>query len=199
MQLRSMDKEKENNRGDTMTHHTGERLEVTESSTSKPTHEIDDKIDDLYRAVRVSNRGVRMFWYIPDLKNTQLKNIADGRLPHPNKPLQILIKAPELRRFFKTSTFEICIDNGRMYMYTDPKVDIGVGLADEPFELDKLEEHFSELTMVSEFTHQMERIPLMERTTPTTEVMALGKFKNNISKFFKLCKMYGETSCELAR
>ena len=200
MQLRSMvDKEKENNRSNRTTHHDGERSENTDPSTSNLTHENDTEIDDIYRAVRVSNRGVRMFWYIPDLRNTQLRNIADARLPHPNEPLQILIKAPELRRFFKTSTFEICIDNGRIYTYTDPKVDIGVGLADEPFELGKLEEHLRELTKVSEFTHQMERIPLMERTTPTTEVMALGEFENNVGKFFKLCKMYGETSCELAR
>ena len=45
----------------------------------------------------------------------------------------------------------------------------------------------------------MERIPLMERATPTTEVMPLREFENNISKFFKLCRMYGETSCELSR
>ena len=200
MQLRSMvDKEKENNRSERTTHHDSKRLGNTESSTTKPTHENGDEVDDIYRAVRISNRGVSMFWYIPDLKNTQLKNIADARLPHPNDPLQILIKAPELRRFFKTSTFEICIDNGRIYTYTDPKVDIGVGLADEPFELDKLEEHFRERTKVTEITHQMERIPLMERTTPTTEVMSLREFENNVSKFFKLCRMYGETSCELAR
>ena len=200
MQLRSMvDKDKEDNRSERATHHDGERSENTESSTTKPTQESGDELDDIYRAVRVSNRGVRMFWYIPDLKNTQLKNITDSRLPHPNDPLQILIKAPELRRFFKTSTFEICIDNGKMYTYTDPKVDIGVGLADEPFELDKLEEHFREHTKVTEVTHQMERIPLMERTTPTTEVMSLREFENNVSKFFKLCRMYGETSCELAR
>ena len=109
-----------------------------------------------------------------------------------------MIKAPELRRFFKTSTFEICIDDGKMYTYTDPKVDIGVGLEQDPFELDKLEEHFREHTKVTEVTHQMERIPLMERTTPTTEVMPLREFENNVGKFFKLCRMYGETSCELA-
>ena len=45
----------------------------------------------------------------------------------------------------------------------------------------------------------MERIPLMERTTPTTEVMPLREFENNVGKFFKLCRMYGETSCELSR
>ena len=184
MQLRSMvDKNKEN---------SGESSENTESSTTKPTQGSEDKLDDIRRAVRVSNRGVMMFWYIPDLKNTQLKNIADSRLPHPNDPLQILVKAPELRRFFKTSTFEICIDNGKMYTYTDPKVDIGVSLADEPFELVQLEEHFREHT-------KMERIPLMERTMPTTEAMTLKEFENNVNKFFKLCRMYGETSCKLAR
>ena len=89
-----------------------------------------------------------MFWYIPDLKNTQLRDIGDSRLPHPNDPLQILVKAPELRKFFKTSTFEICINDGKMYTYTDPKVDIGVGLSEDPFELDKLEKHFKENTQV---------------------------------------------------
>ena len=156
-------------------------------------------MDDIDRAVRVSTRKVRKFWYIPDLKNTQLKNIADSRLPHPNDPMEILINAPELKRFFKTSTFEISIDSGKMYMYTDPKVDIGVGLEADPFDIDKLEDHFREHTKVTEVNHQMERIPLMERTTLTTEVMPLREFENNIGKFFKLCRMYGETSCKLSR
>ena len=86
-----------------------------------------------------------------------------------------------------------------MYRYTDPKVDIGVGLEDEPFDIEKLEDHFKEHTKVTEVYHQMERIPLMERTTPTTEVMPLREFKNNVGKFFKLCRMYEETSCELSR
>ena len=156
-------------------------------------------MDDIDRAVRVSTRKVRKFWYIPDLKNTQLKNIADSRLPHPNDPMEILINAPELKRFFKTSTFEISIDSGKMYTYTDPKVDIGVGLEVDPFDIDKLEDHFKEHTKITEVNHQMERIPLMERTTPRTEVMPLREFENNIGKFFKLCRMYGETSCELSR
>ena len=186
MQLRSMvDKNNEN---------SGERPENTDS-----TEESWEELDDICRAARISDKGVMMFWYIPDLKNTQLRNIADSRLPHPNDPLQILVKAPELRRFFKTSTFEICIDNGKMYTYTDPKVDIGVSLAEDSFELDKLEEHFREHTKVTEVTHRMERIPLMERTMPTTKVMILKEFENNVNKFFKLCRMYGETSCELAR
>ena len=54
--------------------------------------------------------------------------MGELRLQHPNDPMHILINAPELKRFFKTSTFEISIDSGKMYTYTDPKVDIGVGL-----------------------------------------------------------------------
>ena len=113
--------------------------------------------------------------------------------------MEILINAPELKRFFKTSTFEISIDSGKMYTYTDPKVDIGVGLEVDPFDIDKLEDHFKEHTKVTEVNHQMERIPLMERRTPTTEVMPLREFEDNVGKFFKLCKMHGETSCELSR
>ena len=86
-----------------------------------------------------------------------------------------------------------------MYTYTDPKADIGVGLEPDPFDIDRLEDHFKEHTREIDVKHQMERIPLMERTTPTTEVMPLREFENNIGKFFKLCRMYGEASCELSR
>ena len=106
---------------------------------------------------------------------------------------------PELKRFFKTSTFEISIDSGKMYTYTDPKVDIRVGLEADPFDIDKLEDHFKEHTKVTKVNPQMERIPLMERTTLTTEVMPLREIENNIGKLFKLCRMYGETSCELSQ
>ena len=113
--------------------------------------------------------------------------------------MEIFINAPELKRFFKTSTFEISIDSGKMYTYTDPKVDIGVDLEADPFDIDKLEDHFREHTKVTEVNHQIERIPLMERRTLMTEVMPLREFEDNIGKFFKLCRMYGETSCELSR
>ena len=202
MQLRSMDKDKGENRGEGTTPHDSEGPDSVETVTPIPTdqtHEWSDGLDDIDRAVRVSSRKVRKFWYIPDLKNTQLKNVADSRLPHPNDPMHILINAPELKRFFKTSTFKISIDSGKMYTYTDPKVDIGVGLEDKPFDIEKLEDHFKEHTKVTEVYHQMERIPLMERTTPTAEVMPLREFENNIGKFFKLCRMYGEALCELSR
>ena len=169
------------------------------TTTSNPAHEWSDGLDNIDRAVRISTKKVRKFWYIPDLKNTQLRNIADSRLPHPNDPLEILINAPELKRFFKTSMFEICIDSGKMYTYTDPKVDIGIGLEADPFDIDRSEDHFKEHTKVTEVKHQTERIPLMERTTPTTEVVPLKEFENNVGKFFKLCRMYGEASCELSR
>ena len=203
MQLSSMvDKEKEDNQSEGTTHHDGERPDHTETITPVTANQINewsDGLDDIDRAVRVSSRKVRKFWYISDLKNTQLKNIADSRLPHPNDPMEILINTPELKRFFKTSTFEINIDSGKVYTYTNPKLDIGVGLEADPFDIGKLEDHFREHTKVTEVNHQMERIPLMERTTPTTEVMPLREFKNNIGKFFKLCRMYGEMSCELSR
>ena len=202
MQLRSMvNKDKEDNHGEGATH-DGKRPDHTETVTlvtTTQTQEWSDGLDDIDRAVRVSSRKVRKFWYIPDLKNTQLKNITDSRLQHPNDPMHILINAPELKRFFKTSTFKISIDSGKMYMYTDRKVDTGVGLEDEPFDIEKLEDHFKEHTKVTEVYHQMERIPHMERTTPTMEVMPLREFENNIGKFFKLCRMYGETSWELSR
>ena len=156
MQLRSMvDKDKEDNLGEGATH-DGEGPDITETVTPVTTDQIQewsDGLDNIDRVVRVSSRKVRKFWYIPDLKNTQLKNLGDARLQHPNDPMHILINAPELKRFFKTSTFEISIDSGKMYTYTDPKVDIGVGLEDMAFDIEKLEDHFKEHTKVPEVYH----------------------------------------------
>ena len=77
MQLRSMvDKDKGENRGKGTTPHDGEGPDSVETVTPIPTdqtHEWSDGLDDIDRAVRVSSRKVRKFWYIPDLKNTQLK------------------------------------------------------------------------------------------------------------------------------
>ena len=149
--------------------------------------------------MRFSTKQVKKFWYLPDLKNTRLREIAESHLPHQSDPLKILINAPELKQFFPTTTFEICLDTGKMYTYTDLKVDIGVRLKPKLFDTDELENHFKEQTRTEEVEHRMERIPLMERTIPTTEVMPLKEFEGNVNKLFKLCQMYGKTSCELSR
>ena len=56
--------------------------------------------------------------------------------------------------------------------------DIGVGLEPDPFNLDELESHFKKQTKTTEVIHHMERIPLMERITATTEVMPFREFEN---------------------
>ena len=58
MQLRSMvDKDKENNQSEETTHHNDEGPDNIETITpipTNPTHEWDDGLDDLDRAIRVS-------------------------------------------------------------------------------------------------------------------------------------------------
>ena len=160
MQLRSMaDKEKRSNPNERAAHDDSQGPEDTPPTATATRNSIPDSIDRFYdidRAVRINTKKVRKFWYIPDLKNTQLTNIAESRLSHPNDPLEILINAPELKRFYQTTMFEIYIDNGKMYTYTDPKVDIGVGLEPDPFDIDKLENPVREHTKVVEVIHQMD-------------------------------------------
>ena len=86
-----------------------------------------------------------------------------------------------------------------MYTYTEPEVDIGIGLEPDPFDIEELTNHYRNQTRTEEVEHRMERIPLMERTIPTTEVIPLAEFENNINKLFKLCNLYGKASCELSR
>ena len=121
-----------------------------------------DGLDDIDRYLQLSTKKVKKFWYIPDLKNTKLKDITETRLPHPHNLVKILINAPELKRFFPTTTFEICLDSGKMSTYTDPRVYIGIGLEPDPFILEDLENHFKELNSPTQVVHRMERIPLIE-------------------------------------
>ena len=173
----------------------GTQYTATMNTTPDPT----DRLDDIDRYLRVSSKKVRKFWYTPDLKNTQLRDLVKNRLHHPCDPVKILINAPELRQFYPTSTFEICLDSGKVYTYTDPKVDIRVGLEPEPFIIEELKNHFRELTKPVEIVHHVERIPLIERTMPTTEVMPLRELEKIIGTYNNLCIMHGKASCELFR
>ena len=89
MQLRSMvNKDKEDNRGEVATH-DGEGPDITETITpvaTDHTQEWSDGLDDIDRAVRVSSRKVKKFWYIPDLKNTQLKKHQRFQTTTPKRP-----------------------------------------------------------------------------------------------------------------
>ena len=199
MQTRSMTrKEKGANPNEGDAQPTDQGPEDTQSTTMVSTMPNPmDGLDDIARCLRVSLKKIQKFWYIPDLKNTRLRDITETRLPHPNNPVKILINAPELKRFFKTTTFEICLDTGKVWTYTDPRINIGVGLEPDPFILEELENHFKEQTKITEAVHHMERIPLMERITPTTEVMPLKEFERNIGQYSNLCQMYGKASCKL--
>ena len=115
---------------------------------------------------------VSKFWYVPDLKNNRLRDIYETRISHEHDPIKILFNA------------------SRVYTFTDPKVDIGIGCKPYPLDLKALENHFKAQPKATEVIHHMERIPLIERTTAATEVMTLNLFS-------KLCKMYGEASCKL--
>ena len=167
----------------------------TETTTTNPT----DGLDDIDQFLIHSTRKVMKFWYLPDLRNNRLRDILETRLPHASDPVKILVNAPELKRFFPTTTFEICLNTGKVYTFTDPRVDIGVSLEPHPFNLDELEKHFKELTKTMEIKRRTERIPLMERITPTTEVMSLREFERNINQYSNLCRMYGRASCKLFR
>ena len=90
--------------------------------------------------------------------------------------------------------FKICLDTGKVCTYTDPRVNIGVGLEPDPFNIEELENHFKEQTKTTKVIHCMERIPLMERITPTMEVMPLKEFEKNIDKYSNLCQMYRKAS-----
>ena len=114
-------------------------------------HRVEDNFiqpeqDSVDCFLRHSSKKVKKFWCVPDLKNNRLRDILEVRLPHEHDPTKILFNAPELRRFFPTSTFEICLGTGRVYAFTDPKNDIGIGCEPDPFDLEELENHFTNQT-----------------------------------------------------
>ena len=119
------DKEKRSNPSEGAAQDDSQGPEDTQpiaTATRNSVTELSDGLDDIARAVRVSTKKVRKFWYIPDSKNTQLRKIADyHRLPHPNDPLEILINAPELKRFFQTITLRYVLTPARCTRTQTPK------------------------------------------------------------------------------
>ena len=89
-----------------------------------------------------SSKKVRRFWYVPNLKNSRLRDILQVRLPYEHDPIKILFNAPKLRKFFPVSTFKICLNTRRVYTFTELCNDIGVGCQPDPFDIDELKIHF---------------------------------------------------------
>ena len=95
-----------------------------------------DNIEEYIR--RHSDIGLD--WYVPDLSDTRMRDIIKNGIPINTGRGKILFNSPQFREFFTTSTFEVDLTTGRVYMYLLPAEDIGVPCQQEEFDLNLLRE-----------------------------------------------------------
>ena len=93
--------------------------------------------DNLIENVRTSSE-INLDWYVPDLRNTTVRDIIKSRLPTCMSQNHITITCPMLKDFFSNSTFEIDFRTGKVFTFRTPLEDIGISCQQEEFSLDLL-------------------------------------------------------------
>ena len=95
-----------------------------------------DNMEEYIR--RYSDIG--LYWYVPNLSNTCVRDLIRDRLPISTGRTKILVNCPLLREFFTTSTFEVDLTTGPVCTYLLPSEDIGVPSQQEKCDLNLLRE-----------------------------------------------------------
>ena len=93
--------------------------------------------DNLIEYVRSSSK-INLDWYVPDLRNTRVRDMIKNRLPTHMSRNHITITCPMLKGFFSNSTFEIDRRTGKVFTFQTPPEDIRISCQQEEFDLEVL-------------------------------------------------------------
>ena len=149
--------------------------------TVKLTRTDADNIEEYIR--RHSDIGLD--WYVPNLSNTRVRDVIKHRLPISTGRGKILFNCPHLRKFFTTSTFEVDLTTGQVYMYLLPPEDIGVPCQQEEFDVNLLREQFQKHPdPLEHHAEELKRIPLIRKTA--ADIMDIGETEEKIGQYYQL-------------
>ena len=155
-----------------------------------------DKLEEFVR----NHSEIGLEWYVPNLVNTQVKELIRNRVqinPGENK---IVFNSTELSEFFTRSCYELDLQTRKVYTYSLPLEDIGVQCQQDEFDLILLRDHFKKsLDQMEAPTGKLKRIPLVQKRAPTAETMDLKEIEEKVQQFCQLWVLYTQASCELVR
>ena len=131
--------------------------------------------------------SIGLDWYVPNLCNTQVREIIKQRLPIATRQGRILFNCPPLEKYFDTANFELDLRSGQVYMYTTQPVYIGVPCQKDEFDLELLVEKFnnghdSDKPQMQE----MEPVPLIRKIAAPADIMDFNEIQYHISQYCKL-------------
>ena len=113
---------------------------------------------------------------------------------------RILFNYPSLNEFFPTSTFELDLAMGRVYMFCNPAENIGVPCQQEEFDLEALAGKLQKDPDNDEMCVEgLERIPLIKKIAAPADIMDFEEVKHKICQYLQLWSLYAEISLELKR
>ena len=105
-----------------------------------------------------------------------------------------------LKDFFNTSTFEIDLSSGHVFIFQTPPEDTGVPCQQEEFDLDLLRKHLQDdLDVLEHGMEELIRIPSIRKTAPAADIMNLAEIEEKVYQFCTLWELYVDASYELAR
>ena len=104
---------------------------------------IEDKTEDeIIKEFMRKDCSIGLDWYVPNLYNTQVREIIKQRLPIATIQGRILFNCLPLEKYFDTANFELGIRSGHVYTYSTPPMYIGIPCQKEEFDLELLVEKF---------------------------------------------------------
>ena len=153
--------------------------EIVQDPAMNPVVEI-HKNEDIIIEEYVQHQGESSLdWYVPDFKNTQVKTLIKERVACVMQRGRILFTCPQLNEFFPTSTFELDLATGHIYMFLTPPEDIGIPCQQEEFDLELLARKLQNDPDNSEMCEEeLIRIPCIKKEPATADCMNLEEVEN---------------------
>ena len=100
--------------------------EIARDPAMNPVVEIHKNDDVIIKDYVQCQGGIGLDWYVPDFANRQVKTLIRERVKCTTQRGRILFTCPPLNEFFLTSTFELDLATGCIYMFLTPPEDIGI-------------------------------------------------------------------------
>ena len=181
--------------GQRTVHDTGE---IAHDPAMNPVVEIHKNNDVIIEEYIQCQGRIGLDWYVPDFKNTQVKTLIRERVKCQRG--RILFTCPPLNELFPTSTFELDLATGHIYMFLTPPEDIGIPCQQEEFDLELLTRKFQNDPENSEMCiEELERIPHIKKEAAPPDCMDLEEVGNKYRQYMQLWILYVDISIELRK
>ena len=153
--------------------------EIAQDPAMNPVIEIHKNDDVIIEEYVQHQDGIGLDWYVPDFKNTQFKTLIRERVKCATQRGRILFTCPPLNKFFPTSTFQLDLATGCIYMFLTPSEDIGIPCQQEEFDLELLARKLQNDPEKSEMCEEeLVKIPCIKKEAEPADCIDLEEAEN---------------------